>query len=816
MLRHKESLSGDSMRKASVMSWGWRLLEDFMRDFRFGLRDIIRRPLFSILAILIMSFGLSINIAMFSIINTLLFQPIPVADAESLYELSGTSELGQGVSSYSYRDYTSIRDANQVFDGLIADCSLRASTKDGKLVGFLVSENYFATLGVGSVMGRMIMPGDEQPVEPIVLLSYSAWRSRFDSDPQILGKVIEIAGSRFVVIGVTSPEFKGIDTDSADFWTPLSARPLLVGKSLLSSDPADLWLRVIGRVKKGIKPEPARASLVILQSQLSETRPKELRIMHTRLTSHAHYMVWGSNNWINASPIVGTFGLVLLIACSNLATLQLVRSMGRQREIGIRISLGGKRIRIVRQLATESVPVLIAGGVVGFGLSKLGLETIRRIIPAEFADSPVFDFRIDARVMLFSVVIWCFVFAVIGLIPALQATRVDVSSTLKSGRGSFLAGRRGLWLQSTLVVGQFSLTMALLVLTGAVARAAARLESPGFDTAAGVCVFAMSGIPRALLADRLAEQLGALSVAAQRIEPLHNRMNPIVVTSDSQGNSRSFLTAWNAVSSEYFNVLGVPIIQGRGFSLQDEGSRSDVALVSEATARRFWPDENPIGKVLRVERATSQSHEVIGVVGNINNLVDDKENNFVYFNLPVHNSSGRFILRVAGDPAEMVRRIQSDLIAAYPKAEFEVYTLADWMRQGRIQYILASKIGFGLSMLGLLLGSAGIYGVVSYLVGKRTYEIGIRMALGAQRWNVLWIVMRDGSRLMIVSVLFGQVFALALSRLLARSGMFRVDAVDPVLFTFVTIVLASIGFLATFLPARRASLLNPSVALRDE
>jgi predicted permease len=820
--------SVESYKEHCRQSRGLRLLDEMRGDLRYAIRTLRRSPSFAIVAIMTLAFGIGANAGLFTVIDTLVFRTISVEDPWSLFQIEGRSQSGV-LSEFSYREYSDLRDTNEPFQQVIADCQTGGNGPFGVLVGYLVSGNYFAALGVRTRLGRAIIPDDEGPSsQPVLVLSYSAWQRRFGAEPNIIGSQIELAGHSFSVIGVADPDFTTVDGSMGDFWAPLSVRAILDGMRHAPFDkPSDPWLRLIGRLKPGITPVRARAAVAELLPEITSARPKESRFLDAWLDSRATLLSWNRSDWLSALPIFVTFGLVLLVVCSNLAGVQLARSQGRQRELGVRLALGAGRARLIRQLVTESLILSLVGGALGLVLSEWALISIRSLILSIRSNvaMPFVEVRLDLRILAFALFISVVAGIAFGLFPAVQATRTGLSLILK-GEGAFIGRRTSQKrLRDILVVAQCAISLMLLCPAGVLVRNMMALASlaPGFDTDHTISINLVGPDPLpADLGDRIAAMPGILAVATAFHSPFDGtgRLGPASRISAGPGSSGQHEGYFNRVSPEYFDTLGIPLLRGRCFTRQEADSDAPVAIISQAAAERFWPSEDPIGRQLRAGSpggSGSGTFNIVGVAGNvIGRLPPRTDIDWIY--LPAgsrRSAGGSLFARVAGNPGPTVAAIRPALSSAYPTSVFAIYAVRQLTTREMLQPRLYSGVFAGLGLLALLLASIGVYGVLAYLVGQRAREIGIRMALGAERRSVLWLIMRHGCRLLLVSIACGLGLAAGLSRVLAAT-VFGVRTMDPSVFVIAALVLAVIGLVATLVPARRATLVDPSVALRYE
>jgi predicted permease len=821
---------------------GLRILDDLRNDLRYALRTLLKSPSFTITAVLTLALGIGANTGLFTMIDTLLLRPIPVHDPASLYQVSGHLANRVPLESFSVREYQVLAAPNQLFTQTIADSSVRARYRNERIGGYVVSGNYFQALGGRTVLGRPILPEDALPsAPPVVVLGYAAWQRYFNGDSRIVGEPVVLSGNPVTVIGVASAEFTGIDAQIPGLWAPLTAKPLFTGNHSNPSDEADdRSLRIIGRLRPGVAPAQAQSALSALLPRIVESRQPEMRLVDASLESRARYQNWNHADPANVLPILVSFAMILLIACTNLSNVLLARALSREREIGLRLSLGASRGRIVRQLVTETAVLSLIAGAAGLAISHGSWVLIRHVLVSSFSmktGMPIIEIHPDYRVFLFALLLSLATGIAFGLAPAVHATRSTLNSALK-GEGAWPASRfRPSMLREGLVVTQFSLSLVLLIGAGLLLHSTIQFGSvrPGFDVSHTISVEPIQETSGAdptltmLVAERLRSISSVLAVAPVMREPLRGSLPRTHVTLAALG-PRELDANYNEVAPEYFAALDIPIVRGRAFSAAEDAAGAAVAVISEATARRFWPVDDPIGKTLEIATnqyssggrelllGTKRTIEVVGVAKDVVSawLWDGTDRTCIY--LPSNSRNSAYyslLLRVHGDPRTLLPFLRATLGSVDPSVEFDVRAMTEVMDFQILPFRLASWGAAALALLGLTLASIGVYGVMAYTVSRRTREIGIRMALGADRRQVLWLTVRQGFRLIAISAGCGVVLSLGLSRIM-RAMLFRVGANDPWTFVAAPAILALIGLLAIYVPSRKAARIDPNVALRYE
>ncbi len=828
---------------------------NLIQDLRYGARMLLKKPGFTIVAIMTLAFGIGVNTALFTLFNIFL-RPKPIKDPSTVVRLDYQS--ARSGRTFAYPDYAYFLDNTQVFSDVIANFEekflLGERTPDvepEEIVGNFISENYMATIGGNPGLGRFFTP-DEHRVgsgEAVVVLTSHFWRRRFGGDPEIIGRSIHLNGKPFIVIGVTSPSFVGLRYDMPDIWLPLSIRPAMatVYFEQVAPEKRDWfggqgfrWLTLHARLAPGKTANDARAESTVLLSQLARSNTAIEAKDSINVESISE--IGGDNEvWLLMAMVLGASGLVLLIACSNIANMLLARAASRQKEIGIRLCLGASRGRLIRQLLTEGFLLAALGGAAGVLLAwwSLDLLLVAAITRYGGGDSVrlAVDLSPDIRVLGFSLLLTLVSGLAFGLAPALNATRLDLIRVVKE-EGASLSGRVARSkLRSALVVAQISLCLVLLIPAGLLVRGVKHVlaADPGYETKQLLNVaysLELSGYnaQRArLFHQQLSERLAALP-GVKSVSP--NRVFGSLVTiklQDEHGDGeRQFdRVPLESVTAGYLDTIGTPILQGRGFTPEEASAKAPVVIVSETTARNLWKDDSPLGKSLRVEtwfrdgtiEVVFPSAEVIGVAGdNQTYRVGQNPPLFLYApETPEKWLDTALLVRTEQDPATLKSAVRQEVHSLEPVLRLWVDTTEELIaRNEGVQVSRAgSELAAGLGGLALLLAAVGIYGVMAWSVAQRTREIGIRIALGAETGDVVKLVLRQAMRLVLLGALIGMAASFAVTQVI-KSMLFGLSAIDPATYAAVTLFIILVALLACYIPVRRATRVDPMVALRYE
>ncbi len=808
-------------------------MRTLLQDLRYATRMMLKSPNYTLIAVITLALGIGANTAIFSLVNTALLRPLPVERPEQLVSINN---LSLSLPLFSYPNYRDFRDRNNSFSGMLAyrpaPVSLSANGVNERLWGNLATGDYFEVLGVKPALGRFFTPDDDKTPggHPIAVLTYDCWQKRFAGDPQVIGKTVIVNGRNFTVIGVAPRGFYGSEIIyRPEMWFPMMMLAQIQGGShyLEARDISNFLVQ--GRLRPGVTARQAEAELKTIAAQLAREFPKENEGLNVALSPVGlvgSFMRGPVTSFVGV--LMAVVGLVLLLACANLANLLLARATERRKEIAVRLAIGASRLRIVRQLLTESALLSMLGG-------ALGLLLAVWLVDAMMAFKPPIDFplsielSIDGRVLLFTLIVSTLTGVIFGLLPALQSSKSDLVPALKDE--SSLGGYRRSWLRSGLVVFQVSLSLVLLICAGLTLRGLQRAQSldPGFtprnalETSFDLSLQGYDG-PRAReFRRRLLERVRALPgvqyAGLSNFVPLsmNGNANPIYVEGQPEQRGANAPTAMTyRASPGFLPALGTRLLQGRDFTEQDGESNPSVAIVNETFARRFWPGQSALGK--RFSRASSAGPwiEVVGVIqdGKYFSL-SEGPTPFVYTNL--HPQSGAdliMVVRTASEPQSAMAAIRREfqlLDATLPL--YDVQTMVEHMALPLFPARVAATLLGSFGTLALALAAIGIFGVMSYAVTQRTREIGIRMALGAQALAIFKLVVGQGLKLTALGLAIGLAGAFAGTRLM--SGLlYGVSALDVVTFAGVSALLAMVVLLACYIPARRATKVDPMIALR--
>ncbi|HEX8140371.1 MAG TPA: ABC transporter permease [Pyrinomonadaceae bacterium] len=804
------------------------------QDLRYGFRMLVKRPSFTVVAVLTLAFGIGANTAIFTVVNAALLRPLPYREPDRLVHLWETKQQTQfGQREASYPDYLDWRDHTQAFEGM-AGYSRRSFALTGRdapdrFAGAAVTDGFFRVLGVEPIIGRSFQPGEDQTgAARIVLLGYGLWQRRFGGDPNVVGQSLVLNGTSYTVIGVLPQSFQFAPAGEPEMWVPLSPSPEQMSRRFMH------WLNIVARLKPGVTREQAEGELGAVAQSIAQGYPDSHTGTGIRLVP-LHEQITGRVKPV-LLVLLGAVCFVLLIACANVANLLLARSAARQKEIAIRTALGASRLRLVRQLLTESVLLSVMGGIAGLILAQWGVELLIAAIPeSQLSSMPYLrGLGIDSKVLLFAMAVSVLTGLVFGLAPALQSSGLSLQESLKEGgRTSGMQVRQGL--RGLLVVTEIALALVLLVGAGLMMKSLYRLLAvdPGFATENVLTMrvsLPMTKYPEdgnviafhEQLLPRIESLPGVKGAGTVSVLPLlgGNTTRLLVEGRPAPPPGEELEANFREVSTGYFRTMGVPLIAGRNFTERDKVGTPEVVLINQTMAHRLFPGENPVGQRLNFASMQVKGLEIVGVVG------DEKVTGLDSATTPVMyvaflQDPGRtlnLVVRTTSDPLSVAGAVRSEIGSLDPDlAVFEVRTMEQLIDNAPSTFLRrypAFLIGV-FAGVALLLAMVGIYGVISYSVAQRTHEIGVRMALGAQRSDIFKMILGQGLLLTFAGVGCGLVAALILTRFLA-SLLFGVSTTDPLTYLAVSLPLILSAMLACYMPARKATKVDPMVALRYE
>jgi len=811
-------------------------MQNLWQDLRYGARMLAKHPGFTLIAVLTLSLGIGANTAIFSLVNTILLRPLPVREPNRLVSVFPTILRTHEPQSFSYPNYVDVRDRNDVFTDLaafhFAVISLSRNGNNEIVYGCLASGNYFEMLGVQAILGRTFTPEDDRTpgAHPVAVLSYASWQKRFGGDRNIVGQTALLNHQSYTIIGVAPPRFNGTEIIFApELWAPMMMLEQIEREAKQLEQRNISQSYCVGRLKPGVSMAQAESSLSNLMAQLGREYPDSNEGKGMMLTPP------GLIHPTLRAPFIGfagvlmlTVALVLLIACTNLAGLLLARATQRRKEIAIRLSLGASRARLVRQLLTESLLLAVAGGIVGALLAVWLIDLVMAFRPP-ISMPLLLDLRLDWRVLSFTVALSLLTGALFSLFPALQATKPELVPALKdeSALGRYRRSR----LRNVLVIAQVALSLVLLVAAGLVVRSLQHVHvmSPGFNPDHVVTLTMSLGNQgydatrgkqfQQQVIDWVSHLPGVKSAATTDILPLSLGSSDSSVFIEGAPPTRGAQTpyALNArVSPGYFQTMEIPLIAGRDFTERDREDTPRIVVINETFARRFWPGQYALGKRFRYSRADGPLVEVAGVVkdGKYLSLGEDPKPFFYLPALQSYDETTTLVARTTNDPSATLATIRGEVLKLDSTMPFaEVKTLTEHMSLSLFPLRIGASIVGSFGLLALLLAAIGIYGLMAFAVSQRTREIGIRMALGAQRRDVLRLIIKQGVTLMLIGLGLGLAGALLLTRLMS-SVLYGVSATDVVTFASVTALLGLVVLLACWIPARRATKFDPMTALR--
>jgi putative ABC transport system permease protein len=799
-----------------------------LNEIRYALRQLVKAPSFTAVAIITLALGIGACTAIFSVVNTVLLRPLDNPDADRIVIIRETQLPQFPEFSVSPPNYLDWEKQAKSYEHLAAYAGATLNmTGDGepqRLTAIKATAHYFEVMGIKPVLGRMLLPEEDAPGKNhVVVLSYGFWQRVFGGARDIVGKAIQLNGEPYNVVGVGPAGFSV--SSKLDVWTPMAFKP----EETANDARGGHYINVVGRLKPGVSVAQARAELTVIADQLAKQYPDPQKGWGIFMMPLQDYLVRDVKPVLYT--LLGAVGCVLLIACANLANLLLARATARHREISIRAALGAGRGRLIRQLLTESVVLALCGGAAGVLLARWGLDTLLALAPTSLPR--ITEIHLDSGVLFFSVALSVVTGLVFGIAPAWLAARTDMNEALKQGsRGSTEGGARGR-LRSALVVIEVTLALVLLGGAGLLARSFIQLAKvdPGFNPENATLMRLsvperkykekeqQTAFANALL-ERVKNLPGVQAVGITHSMPLvgdyvlgfNIEGRPAVDPADLPS------TNYYAITPDYFRAMGIRLVRGRVFTAQDDAKAPRVAIINETMARQFFPNEDPIGKRINITNGPDTWREIVGIVGDIKQYGVDKATSAQSYEpfAQVPFTSFNVVIRTKGSPAGLLGSLRPAVYAVDKDQPVGIIRpleeiMADSIARQRFAMMLLTVF----SGVALVIAAVGIYGVMAYNVVQRTGEFGIRMALGAQQRDVLRLVLTQGGKLIGLGLLIGLIATLAASRAMG-SMLFNTSAYDPLTLATITVVLATVALVACFFPANRATKVNPIDALRTE
>lgn len=820
------------------------MLDSLWKDIKYAMRRLAKTPSFTATAALSLALGIGGNVLVFSLINAFMFKPLAsVKDPERVVWVYSSIKGEGSFLSSSYPDFEDYRSQNNVFSGMAAFDGIEVSFNGGAepeiVRGAVVNGNIFSILGVDAYQGRTFLPEEDQTrgTHPVAMLSYGFWQRRFGADQEIIGKPIELNGISFTVVGITPPKFTGTEgATMPDLWVPMMMYSQLYPKTGDGvdrlSDRGSHWLNIIGRLKPGVSIEQAQPALSAIAARIAQDHPEtnkewgeaKLAAMSGKLDPREQGEMLPV-----AALLMGVVGLVLLIACANVGNLLLMRASKRQKEFAITLALGARRLHLIRQSLIETGMIFLLGGIIGMMIALWTLEILRYFLASD--RTLAIDFGLDYKVLGFTLLLSLLSGILFGLAPALRSSRPDLVPALKDEGSQGGQGYRHSRLRSAFVIAQVTLSLVLLIGAGLLLRSLLNTQAidPGFKVDKAVVVPLNLKLRRYSEAQgrelqrQAAEQIGRLpgvqKVSLVRDLPLGNSGGNAEFYVQSQPDQIRPMVGVNLVGPGYFQTMGIPLMLGREFNDNDRDGATAVLIINETLARRMWGGQSPLGERVSLSGETGPLLEIVGVAKDSKyRSLEEGSTSFIYQPLmqASYQSQLNLVVRTSNDPQSLLPAVRDRIRALDDKLPLiGLQTLSQNVNLALLPARSAAGFLGVFGLLALILATIGLYGVVAYSTGQRTREIGIRMTLGATPGDILKMILREGMRLVLIGLGAGVLLALVASRLLS-SFIYGIGATDAVTFIGVALLLAVVALLASYLPARKAMIIEPNVALRHE
>src|SRR5882724_3381292 len=832
-LEHVESAAPGNSVAPGIETKG-NMLADLAQDVRYGLRTLLKNPGFTVVAVSALALGIGANSAIFSVVNAVLLRSLPFKNPDQLVMVwENAAHLGFPKDTPAPPNFLDWQRQNSVFTGMAAmverSFNLTGVGEPERLDGRRVSANLFDVLAVPPLIGRTFVPDDDRLGTHVVLLSYRLWQRRFGSDPSIIGRAVTLNGENYTVIGVMQRgvHLPGYGNWNDELWVPIN----FTNEEI--TERGNHFLDVIARIKPGITLKQAQAEMETIAARLAKEYPRYNTQIGATVTP-LHEEIVGD---IKPALLVllGAVGFVLVIACANVANLLLARAAVREKEIALRLALGASRTRLMRQFLTESVLLALLGGGFGLLLAFAGTRVLKTFVPATVLQAQTIN--IDAKVVVFTALIALVTGIVFGLAPAMHASHSSLNESLKEGGRDSAATSKGNRLRNLLVIGEVAVSFILLIGAGLLINSFLHLRNldPGFRAdhlltmRVDLSVLKYpDGERRSAFFDEVLRRVRALpgvqSAAAAGNLPLTYNGDSMSIAVEGIPDPPPAQwpdVIYRAIGPGYFATMGIPMVRGRDFTEQDIGDSKDVVVISEKTAQHFWPGQDPIGKRLKPGSSTSNTpwREVIGIVKDVrqNEFIAEPKMQMYFVHRQLKElAANSIVVRTSVEPMSLATSVRNAIWAVdkdQPVANIDTmdHIVSEAIARQRFSMLLLGIF----AGLALVLAAVGIYGVMSYSVAQRRHEIGIRIALGAQRADVLRLTMKQGLKLVGLGLLIGLASAFVLTRVMA-SLLFGISATDPATFASICVVMVGVAALANYIPALRATKVDPIVALRSQ